>query len=162
MNRKARGAWYRMKLKAMLRDESFSMESRYLWALVEGYANQDGSNCYPSVETLMKVSGKCRKWVEKYLKELRGRDMLRVTGKIKTVHGSVNRYQVIFPLTADYGQKKTRTIPPKRVERYTPSNDLPPEFNKPEWKVDENRTAEEPAIYVLPPPEPKTPKKALG
>ena len=61
MHRKARGIWYRVKLKAMLRDTKCSFEARSLWALMEGFANQDGTSCHPSVETLMRLTGKCKR-----------------------------------------------------------------------------------------------------
>lgn len=153
MTRKARGQWFRMKFKAMLKHPRLSAEARFLWVLMESYSNLDGTGCRPSVETLMKDTGKCRKWVEKYQKELRDKGHIRVTGKHKTKKGAVNVYQINYPLTFHYGKKKEGTIPPEMPRT------IPPEMTYDRSSIDrndgDNSVREEPPIYALPDPQPE-------
>lgn len=64
--------------KIVLRNAELSMEARFLWILIDTWADADGTNARPKVETLMGASGKKKKWVEKYLKELREEGYLKV------------------------------------------------------------------------------------
>lgn len=160
MNRKARGQWFRMKFKAMVRDKTMPSDARFLWSLMESFANQDGTSCHPSVETLMAYAGWGKKKVEKNLRILKERKHVKITGRIKTRNGWVNLYQINYPMT----YPEVKRMGPKQTHGVGSKMDPPPEFNKPEWDESDNRTVEEPGLYVLPDPAvpPSPPREAAG
>lgn len=156
MNAPQRGKWFRMKSKAVWRKKGLSFEAKGLWHIIESFANMDGSNCYPSVEKLMDETGKCKKWVEKYQRELKAKGLI-VVNKKKTETGWVNLYDIRYPLTYHYGKVPTEGLPPKMTQGVGSKNDPLPEFSLPEEK-ESPVIREEPAIRVLPDP----PKAATG
>lgn len=93
---RAKARSYRAWLKSRWRDTRASMEARALWTLIETYANTDGSNAHPSVDTLVSVSGHRTAWVRKYLAELVLIEWLRIEKKA-TSTGWVNCYRIFYP-----------------------------------------------------------------
>jgi len=55
-----------------------SMEAKSLWYLIDSYADANGTGAWPAVKTLVEQSGKGKKWIEKYLRELREKGYLGV------------------------------------------------------------------------------------
>jgi len=98
MNPQQRAKWFRLKIKTLVRNNAISCEARILWILLESYANMDGTSCHPSIETLCEVIGKGRKWVAKYLRELRSADLIRSSQR-KIGRYSSCRYSIRYPIT---------------------------------------------------------------
>lgn len=66
------------KLRArVIRNAQLSTAARFLWTLLETYADRNGTNCFPSTETLCEDSGHDRKWVFKHLNELETACLIR-------------------------------------------------------------------------------------
>jgi hypothetical protein len=57
--------------KVVMRNAKLSLAARALLVIIRSYANSDGTNCFPSIETLRKVAGCPRRTLERYLSELR-------------------------------------------------------------------------------------------
>ena len=88
---------HRAAMSARARDNTVSASGRFLWSLIETFADIDGRNAFPSVETLAEISGKNRKWVFHHLTELISNDWL-TRGKRTGKSGfAVNSYTIIFP-----------------------------------------------------------------
>lgn len=64
--------------KVFMRQANLEMETKSLWCLILTWADQDGSNAYPTRETLADVSGRSIEWVKKHLKILRDRGYLKI------------------------------------------------------------------------------------
>lgn len=96
-------------LKARLRDSTVSAEARLLWLTIDSFANRDGTNAHPSVDTLGALLGKGRKWVQRYLRELRALKWLEI-GRLATSDGWVNSYILSYPEESKgVGSKKSLT-----------------------------------------------------
>lgn len=98
-----RARWFRLKLKALVRNRKVSSDAKILWIEIESFAAMDGTRCHPKVETLMKDLGWCKKTVQKYLRELKDLDLIEVR-KHPTANGWVNLYTVKYPLTPLEGE----------------------------------------------------------
>lgn len=72
--------------KLLLRDATLSVDARFLFVLIETWADKDGSNAFPSQERLILASGRNRKWFFKYYGELRKKGHVSVK-KRKTKEG---------------------------------------------------------------------------
>lgn len=86
--------------KARLRDKSVSSDARFLWSLIDTYADKDGSHAFPRIETLSKISGHDKQWVYKYLKELESAGWLRRSHRYEPLTGKQqsNLYILIYPI----------------------------------------------------------------
>lgn len=93
--RRARG--YRAIVKARLRDTSVSQGARFIWLLIESYANTDGTNAFPSKPTLALLAGKDIRWVEARITELTKARWLSISGKRPVPGGRVNVYSLHHP-----------------------------------------------------------------
>lgn len=96
MKKPARMKWYREKLKHLIRDPYLSTEAKYLWVLLDSFANIEGIDCWPTVETLMRHSQRGKKWVERYLRELQQTCRIKIVGKKKTRFGWANMYHILY------------------------------------------------------------------
>lgn len=150
----SRARWFRKKVKAHVRNAKLSVDARLLWLILESYANMDGTSCHPAVTTLMKDSGKCRKWVEKYLRELKKAGKIEIHKK-QTATGWVNLYTVFYEWTTE--AMTGMGIPPNVPYGDTPQHDLLPGINRPV----PSEVSEMPSITVLPDPAP-APVRAVG
>lgn len=86
--------------KARLRDHKVSSDARFLWSLIDTYADKDGSHAFPSIETLSKTAGHDRQWVYRYLKELESAGWLTRAHRYDTLTGKQksNLYILIYPI----------------------------------------------------------------
>lgn len=86
-----------------------SMEAKSLWYLIDSYADGNGSGAWPSVKTLMEQSGKKKKWVEKYLRELKDTGYLKIGKRKPTARNRFpgNEYQLFAR-----AQKRPTRVPP--------------------------------------------------
>lgn len=71
--------------RIFIQQANCSMEAKSLWFLIDSFADGDGTNSWPSVKTLMEISGKPKKWIERYIRELKDEGHLSV-GKRKQTH----------------------------------------------------------------------------
>jgi len=78
--------------KILIRNAELSTDARFLWCVLETYANADGTNSHPSVKTLMEVTGRSDKWVEKYLRELKKGGFISIGKKIHKGPFAHNKY----------------------------------------------------------------------
>ena len=105
MTKPQRARWFRLKIKILVRHRKITAEAKLLWLVLESYASMDGTSCHPKIATLMRDTGKGRKWVEKYLRELEQKHKLIRIGKLKTPAGwCVNSYTIFYPVTLLAGE----------------------------------------------------------
>lgn len=104
--------------KVVIRDATLSPEARFIWVLIETWANKDGSNAFPTQERLILATGRDRKWFFKYYGELRERGFVSVRkskfgGKWHNVytvnHSPQKRDYHPSPKTGHYQVPYTRT-----------------------------------------------------
>lgn len=88
---KEKAIGWRKLQESALRSADVSSGAKYLWHLLHSYANLDGSNCHPSMETLCEDSLHDVKWIKRHINELKDAAWLTV-GKKKTRTGWVNLY----------------------------------------------------------------------
>jgi hypothetical protein len=111
-------------MRARLRDKSATSNARFLWALIDTYADKWGAHAFPSINTLCKISLHDRKWVFKYLDELESLGWLHRTKRLKTDGSRAsNLYILIYPvyreLTDKIGSGKIGTTPSAQNRHYT-------------------------------------------
>jgi hypothetical protein len=82
---------FRLILKSLLRKSELSVQARFLWALIDSYADHNGDNCFPSIPLLAKAAGHPERWVKRYLKELKEGGFVEIR-KRKTNSGWSNLY----------------------------------------------------------------------
>jgi len=75
-----------------MRQAELEMDTKALWCLILTWANKDGTNAYPTRETLCEVSGKKMTWVKKHLKILKDKGYLKI-GKARK-HGARHSHNV--------------------------------------------------------------------
>jgi hypothetical protein len=85
---------YRQRIRTLIRDKRISSGARFLWVLIESFADTNGWNCFPSVPTLAEESGHDETWVKRKLCELKAKGFVSV-GKRKTPQGWVNEYTLL-------------------------------------------------------------------
>lgn len=154
MKKTSRQMWFREKVRVLFQDPYLSMEAKALLTLLESYASIEGNNCRPTVRTLMRHSQKSKKWVEKYLRELREMYRIAVIGKHEGRFGWTNKYRINYQ---NWGLKladcdKPKKDPRGRVEK-RPTYPVPSNltgfpgnvvaFSEP----DEDRLQDDPARY---------------
>ena len=66
-------------LKVFMRQAELTLEQKGLWCLILTWADQDGTNAFPTQETLSQISGRKIGWVKKHLKILEDKGYLKVT-----------------------------------------------------------------------------------
>lgn len=113
--------------KLLLRDATLSVDARFLFVLIETWADKDGTNAFPSQERLILASGRDRKWFFKYYKELREKGHVSVR-KRKTKEGKwANIYTLsIRPQNGDSHRSPKTGHYQVPITRKGPSDD---------WKV---------------------------
>lgn len=80
-------------LKIFMRQAELGMETKALWVLILTWADRDGTNAYPTIETLAHVSGRSIPWVKKHLRILRKKGYVKVTkGRMKGARYDHNIY----------------------------------------------------------------------
>lgn len=57
--------------RIFLQQGDCSLEAKALWCFLEVHGDKDGKHIWPSVKRLVGQTGKSKKWIEKYSKELR-------------------------------------------------------------------------------------------
>lgn len=82
-----------------MRDNKLTSHARFLWAVLDTYADKWGSHAFPSINTLRKISGHDRKWIFKYLNELEAHEWIKRSPRFKPT-GARNStlYIVIYPI----------------------------------------------------------------
>lgn len=84
---------FRLILKSLIRNSDLSTHARFLWVLIDSYADHNGDSCFPSTTTLSRASGHPVLWVKRHLNELKEAGFVKV-GKKKTNAGWVNSYHL--------------------------------------------------------------------
>jgi hypothetical protein len=105
----AKAASARKLIASAMRSADVPFAARGLYVLLAGYANADGSNCYPSMETLAHASGLNLKSVVTHLKALRDAGWVSSTTR-KTKRGRVNLYTLHW---GNIGPEAERRVDPK-------------------------------------------------
>lgn len=107
----------------MVRCPAISAASKALWFFLESYADRDGTNAFPSHNTIMREMGCKGKWVDAHLKELKEWGLISVQGKqvgagwpvnLYTLHAPLKRGHIMCPL------KDGSHVPPKRGHHHIP------------------------------------------
>lgn len=108
---KARGA--RAIVRALIRDKRLSSDARMLWLLIESFADKDGTNAFPSQDTLAELAGKEVRWVRKYLEELEAAERIAIH-KRPCSAGAMNVYTLLG------GKKCTFPVAKRKVTKNVP------------------------------------------
>lgn len=110
--------------QAVVRCPAISCGSKALWFFLESYADRDGTNAYPSHNTIMREMGCKKKWVDVHLRELRTWGLISTESKQVGGGWPVNLYTLHVPLKRGciiYPQKGMDHVPPKKGYHHTHS-----------------------------------------
>lgn len=78
-----------------MRQAELTLAQKGLWGLILTYANQDGSNAFPSIETLSHEAGENERSIKRKLKALVHKGYLEVSkGKLKGARHFHNIYRL--------------------------------------------------------------------
>jgi hypothetical protein len=86
---------FRRLLESATRSGDVSSDAKYLFILLNSYANADGSNCHPSMPRLAQDSLRDIKWVKRHIAELKKAGWIDI-GKKKVKTGWVNLYRLLW------------------------------------------------------------------
>jgi len=99
--------------EAIRDSETLSANARYVALLLSIYMRSDGTNAFPSIDTLASRTRRCRRTIVDAL------DELERTGYLSIVHGGgrgrPNRYTARLPQTAERVQTVSETVQPLHV-----------------------------------------------
>lgn len=153
--KEGRGA--RAIVKDAVRDTRLTPEARFLWLLIESFANKDGTNAFPSQDTLAELANRDVRWVRRYTKELESEERIFVN-KIPCDAGTRNYYTLLG------GKECTPPVVKRNLTQSAPQlpdiKCTPTGLHSPETRLPSKRAFEDRTLNGHPKKLPHLPKKA--
>ena len=65
--------------KIFMRQADLDLATKGLWALILTWADKDGTNAYPTIQTLSEISGETEQWIKRHLRVMRDKGYVWIT-----------------------------------------------------------------------------------